>query len=76
MEQIKNKTDGAISSLRQAEELIDTRELARRLKVSTKTIRNWRQQNVIPFFQIKRAVRFDWDEVTQVLYQNNHREAA
>ncbi|QQL43706.1 helix-turn-helix domain-containing protein [Sulfuriroseicoccus oceanibius] len=49
------------------ESLITTRELARRLKVTERTIENWRRDGRIPALKIGRAVRFLWSDVIDAL---------
>ena len=48
-------------------QLLTTRELARRLKVTERTIENWRKDGRIPALKIGRAVRFLWSEVIDSL---------
>jgi excisionase family DNA binding protein len=47
--------------------LIDIKELARRLGVSTGGLYNKVHERRIPFFKIGGAVRFDYDEVIRTL---------
>jgi excisionase family DNA binding protein len=43
--------------------LIDVKEMARRLSVSHRTLCNWANQHQIPFIKVRRALRFDPDAV-------------
>lgn len=53
-------------------ELLTKRELAQRLKKTTRTIDEWMREGRIPFFKIGRAVLFDWPEVLASLRANFH----
>ena len=60
---------------RQASELITKTELAKRLKVSTRTIDLWVNENRIPKIKINSSARFDWDDVLDALKNQNQKEA-
>lgn len=47
-------------------------ELASKLKVSKKTLQNWRDQGVIEFSQIQRKIFYSEEQVTKFLKQNHH----
>jgi excisionase family DNA binding protein len=48
--------------------LLDEKDLAQELKVTTRTIRNYRQEGLIPYIRMgKRAVRFDLTDVIAFL---------
>ena len=48
--------------------LLDEKNLAEQLQVTTRTIRNYRQEGLIPFIRIgKRTVRFDLQDVVTFL---------
>lgn len=47
------------------DELITKTELAKKLKVSTRTVDAWREQGVISCIKIASQVRFDWNEVLE-----------
>lgn len=57
-------------------ELLTTEDLANRLKVSPKTIRNWRYLKQIPndaVVQIgKKAIRYNWVQITRWLQQRSN----
>jgi hypothetical protein len=44
-------------------ELIDRRELARRLKVDPRTVYNLELKRIIPSLRIGRCVRYNWESV-------------
>ena len=44
-------------------ELLTKKELAKRLRVSPRTIDNWREERIINAYKIMSQVRFDWGEV-------------
>jgi len=60
---------------RQVSELITKAELAKRLKVSTRTIDLWVNENRIPKIKINSSARFDWDDVLEALKNQNRKEA-
>jgi excisionase family DNA binding protein len=48
--------------------LLDEKDLAQELKVTTRTVRNYRQSGIIPYIRMgKRAVRFDLGDVVAFL---------
>jgi excisionase family DNA binding protein len=54
--------------------LMSEREVAEYLKVSTRTIVNWKQRGIIPFFRIGRTIRYSREQIDQALterYQCN-----
>ncbi|MEH6304685.1 helix-turn-helix domain-containing protein [Olivibacter sp. CPCC 100613] len=46
-------------------EIIDTKELARRLNISPVTIRSWRNKGKISAIRINSAVRYNWYQVME-----------
>lgn len=52
-------------------EMLNKKELAGRLKVTTRTIENWQQRGVIPFIKIKKVTLFCWDDVVKHLKANH-----
>ena len=61
---------------RQVLELINKTELAKRLKVSTRTIDLWVNEGRIPKIKINSSARFDWEDVLTALKNANGEEAA
>ena len=59
----------------QVSELITKTELAKRLKVSTRTIDLWVNENRIPKIKINSSARFDWNDVLDALKEQNGKEA-
>ena len=58
-----------------AEELLSTRELARRLAVTPETVRRWAQDGRIPVVRASRkALRFAWPEVLSQLEREGARD--
>ena len=48
--------------------LLDEKDLAEQLQVTTRTIRNYRQEGLIPFIRIgKRTLRYDLADVINFL---------
>lgn len=48
--------------------LLDEKDLALELKVTTRTVRNYRQEGLIPFIRIgKRTLRYDLQDVVAFL---------
>lgn len=48
-------------------EIIDTKELIRRLNVTEPTIIRMRKKQILPFMQIGSAVRYNWHAVVKAL---------
>ena len=57
----------------QAPELITKTELAKRLKVATRTVDLWVGQGIITKIKINSSARFDWNDVLSEL--KNRKEA-
>lgn len=51
----------------ETDELITKLELAKKLKVTTKTIEDWVKARRIPAIKMARAVRFSWPDVKAAL---------
>ncbi len=45
------------------EEFINKAEVARRLKKQIRTIDNWMQCGILPYYKIGRSVVFKWSEI-------------
>jgi len=65
----------SINQTGRASELITKTELAKRLKVSTRTVDLWVNENRIPKIKINSSARFDWDDVLEALKNQNRKEA-
>lgn len=51
---------------------LDTKlQLAKRLKVTTKTVEDWVKAGRIPQIKMQRAVRYSWPDVLQALSRFN-----
>lgn len=48
-------------------EIIDTRELCKRLNVTEPTIIRWRKKGAVPYFNIGSSVRFNFEDVIDAL---------
>jgi len=46
-----------------ADELIDKREIAARLKISTRSVDEWQRSGKIPYLKIGKTVRYRWPDV-------------
>jgi predicted DNA-binding transcriptional regulator AlpA len=58
-------------------ELIDTKEVARRLGLSSSTVRKWSTRGVIPQIQVSpRLWRYDWWAVVAALQARGRKPAA
>ena len=58
------------------QELLTKGELAKRLKVSTRTIDLWVLEGRIPKIKISSSARFDWDDVIDQLKNQNQPKVA
>ena len=46
-----------------SEGMLDKKELASRLKMTTRTVENWQRRGIIPYVKIGKIVRFCWADV-------------
>ena len=53
-------------------EIIDTKELCKRLDVSEPTIIRWRRQKKVPFIKIDGVIRYNWPEVVKSLESKSY----
>ncbi len=51
------------------------REVAVYLKASARTIINWRQRGIIPYFRIGRSIRYSRDQIDRALLDRHQRNA-
>ncbi len=51
--------------------LMSEREVAAYLKVSTRTIIDWRQRGIIPFFRIGRSIRYSREQIDRALLERH-----
>ncbi len=56
----------------QPENLISKIEVARRLRLGTRTVENYMRTGVIPYYKLGRFVHFKWSEVEARLGRVNH----
>jgi excisionase family DNA binding protein len=54
------------------EPFITKPEVARRLNKRVRTVDNWMQQGLLPYYKIGRSVAFKWSEVERQLRQVCH----
>ena len=48
-------------------EIIDTKELCKRLNITEPTVIRWRKKGVVPFLNIGSSIRFNYEDVIQSL---------
>lgn len=51
-------------------EIVDSKEVCKRLNISEPTLIRWRKKKRIPFFMVGSAVRFNWTSVIKELEKN------
>ena len=51
------------------------REVAVYLKASVRTIINWRQRGIIPYFRIGRSIRYSREQIDRALMDRHQRNA-
>jgi excisionase family DNA binding protein len=56
--------------------LMSEREVAEYLKVSVRTIVNWKQRGLIPYFRIGRTIRYSREQIDQALMERHQCNAA
>jgi|JI6StandDraft_1071083.scaffolds.fasta_scaffold110499_2 hypothetical protein len=52
-------------------EIIDGKELIKRLNISEPTLIRWRKKSKIPFLQLGTSLRYDWRKVLNSLEHKN-----
>lgn len=52
------------------EEIIDRKELAKRLNITTPTIIRWEKKKKIPVMRVGSAIRYNWKAVVKSLEKN------
>jgi hypothetical protein len=52
------------------------KEQAAVLRVSTRTLRDWRQRKIVPYFKVGRVIFFDPERVQQALAKFERKEIA
>lgn len=57
-------------------EIIDEKELLRRLPISRRTLFNMRERGRIPFVKLPRRVLFCWSDVVEALRRQTMRRAS
>jgi len=55
--------------------LMSEREVALYLKASARTIINWRQRGLIPYFRIGRSIRYSRNQIDRALLERHQRNA-
>ena len=50
-----------------AKEIIDTKELIKRLNITGPTVIRMRKRKALPFIQIGTSIRYEWDAVLKAL---------
>ena len=55
--------------------LMSEREVALYLRASARTIINWRQRGLIPYFRIGRSIRYSREQIDRALMDRHQRNA-
>ena len=55
--------------------LMSEREVAVYLKASARTIINWRERGLIPYFRIGRSIRYSREQLDRALMERHQRNA-
>ncbi len=50
--------------------MLNRQELAKHLRISTRTVDEWRTERLIPFIKLRKVVIFYWPDVVQHLREN------
>lgn len=64
-----NQETGTGTNNALVEEFINKNEVARRLGKTLRTVDNWMQRGLLPYFKIGRSVSFKWSDVEKHLAQ-------
>ncbi len=70
IQKLKNKKTNEKVAYSIPSDIIDTKELAKRLKVTTKTVRNHKESGTFPFIKFGSSIRYNWEQVYAAL--SNH----
>ena len=68
--QTKYDTTPGLPANANADELLDKRETADRLKISTRTLDQWMREGRVSYLKISKTVRFRWGDVIAHLTHN------
>jgi helix-turn-helix protein len=60
----------------QIKQFLREKEQAANLRVSQRTLREWRQRKIVPFFKIGRVVFFDPERVQEALRKFERKEVS
>jgi phage terminase Nu1 subunit (DNA packaging protein) len=60
---VKTQTNSEQTIDRASDCLLNKRELASRVRVSTRTIDDWQRRGRITYFKIGKSARYRWDDV-------------
>ena len=53
-----------------ADVMLNRREIAKHLRVSTRTISEWQEERIIPYIKVRKIVLFHWPDVVAHLREN------
>ena len=70
MQTTNTPTDAAPGNGPTFEPYIDKREVGRRTQMRPRTIDDWMQRGLLPYYKVGRSVRFKWSEVETHLATN------
>lgn len=70
MTQTASPTTPGLPANASADELLDKRETASRLKISTRTLDQWMRERRVSYLKISKTVRFRWADVLAGLQHN------
>jgi excisionase family DNA binding protein len=62
-----NQTSQAPGASQAVEGFINKAEVARRLGKKLRTVDNWMQRGILPYYKIGRSVSFKWSEIETAL---------
>lgn len=57
-------------------EIINSREIRKRLDISEPTLIRWRRKGRIPYLSIGSAIRYDWHKVLEAISSDNKKGAS
>ncbi|HMK18126.1 MAG TPA: helix-turn-helix domain-containing protein [Chitinophagaceae bacterium] len=57
----------------QVPEIINSKELCKRLDLSEPTLIAWRKKKAIPFIRIGSSIRYNWPKVVEALERRNNK---
>ncbi len=67
--------DGIDANLQNISPLLSERQAAKYLNISLRTVINWRERGLIPFYRIGRTIRYSREQIDRALAERHQHNA-